>query len=169
MKSGKYLDYTVYEDGTILKKDGSGKMKTYELPTGYLTVGLSSGSWRGSKSVHRIVGETLLPNPNNLSDIDHINGDRKDNRLCNLRWVSHGENIKHSYSSGRRSAKGSKNARSKLNEQSVHAICYCLQMGLKVAYVASIFDCSYAIISAIKNGRNWKEISSLYSLSKKEK
>ena len=41
---------------------------------------------------HRIIAEQFLPNPNNLPQIDHINHNRTDNRLCNLRWTSAKEN-----------------------------------------------------------------------------
>jgi hypothetical protein len=41
---------------------------------------------------HRVIAEQFIPNPENLPEIDHINHIGTDNRLQNLRWVSHGEN-----------------------------------------------------------------------------
>lgn len=44
------------------------------------------------KSVHQIVAETFIPNPNNLTEIDHINGVKTDNRVENLRWTTRFDN-----------------------------------------------------------------------------
>ena len=43
---------------------------------------------------HRLVAETLLENPNNHNEIDHINRDKCDNRVTNLRWVSREDNMR---------------------------------------------------------------------------
>ena len=46
-------------------------------------------------SVHRLVAEAFVPNPQNLSSVNHINSDRRDNHAVNLEWVTHQENINH--------------------------------------------------------------------------
>jgi hypothetical protein len=43
---------------------------------------------------HRVIAEQFLPNVDNLSDVDHINHIRNDNRLDNLRWVTHQDNMR---------------------------------------------------------------------------
>ena len=55
---------------------------------GYLIVGLSKRSCSKRLRVHRLVAEAFLPNPDNLTQIHHLNHDRKDNRIQNLMWVS---------------------------------------------------------------------------------
>ena len=77
------------------------------LGSGYLQVSLSG--FRNPQSVHRLVAEAFLPNPENKPAVDHINGNRLDNRVENLRWVTNKENsnnpntkYKNIYSSNRK-------------------------------------------------------------------
>lgn len=60
---------------------------------GYLTVDLSKNGITKTISVHRLVALTFIPNEDtNKTQIDHINCNKKDNRVCNLEWVSDKEN-----------------------------------------------------------------------------
>ena len=66
--------------------------KAYYSSWGYLTVILYKNNQGKHYSVHRLVAEAFVPNPNNLPCIDHINTIRDDNRAINLRWCTHKEN-----------------------------------------------------------------------------
>ena len=71
--------------GKILKKNKNSK--------GYLYLSLCKNGKYRQYLIHRLVAEHFIPNPDNKPYIDHINTDRSDNRVENLRWVTHKENI----------------------------------------------------------------------------
>ncbi|MBO4780491.1 MAG: HNH endonuclease [Selenomonadaceae bacterium] len=66
----------------------------------YLQVILFNKGERTLRLVHRIVAETFIPNPENKPEVNHINGIKTDNRVENLEWVTHEENIRHAYDTG---------------------------------------------------------------------
>ena len=61
---------------------------------GYKKITLYVNRVQKNRKVHRLVLITFVPNPLNLSDVDHINGDKGDNRLVNLRWASRSQNLR---------------------------------------------------------------------------
>lgn len=70
---------------------------------GYYRCGVQKqdGTWT-IQPVHRLVAKAFLANPLNKKNVNHINGDRTDNTLENLEWVTSKENVLHSYLYGKR-------------------------------------------------------------------
>ena len=62
---------------------------------GYLQVPLSNNGMKRMCQVHRLVAETFLDNPESLPEVNHINGNRLDNRLENLEWCNRRGNAAH--------------------------------------------------------------------------
>ena len=56
---------------------------------------MNLGRKGGVKKIHRLVAETFIPNPKNKLEVNHIDGDTKNNRVNNLEWVTHQENCIH--------------------------------------------------------------------------
>ena len=61
---------------------------------GYLLVTLHTKDYKKSFKVHTLVGKTFIDNPLGLKTIDHINGNKTDNRVENLQWLSQMDNVK---------------------------------------------------------------------------
>lgn len=68
--------------------------------TPYKHVGLSRDNITDLRRVHRLVAESFIPNPDGLNDVDHINCDKTDNRVSNLRWCSRKQNIQYAQENG---------------------------------------------------------------------
>lgn len=61
---------------------------------GYLRVSLSKDKTVKRASVHRLVAEAFIPNPENLTDVDHIDGNKLNNNVENLQWINRAGNIR---------------------------------------------------------------------------
>lgn len=64
---------------------------------GYLYINLCRAGVKEKHYVHRLVAQAFIPNPMNLPQINHLNGDKTDNRAENLEWCDNRHNNRHAY------------------------------------------------------------------------
>ena len=72
-----------------------GILKPYENEKGYLKVGLTKDGKCHKKRVNRLVAQAFIQNPENLPQIDHIDGNKQNNSITNLRWTDNSKNQIH--------------------------------------------------------------------------
>ena len=73
-------------------------LKTFVCGSGYDEVILSFNGHRKPKLIHRMVAEAFVPNPDGKREVNHKDGNKRNNDSLNLEWVTPSENIQHSYS-----------------------------------------------------------------------
>jgi len=92
--------YNISENGSVISMLNGKQMKQHDNGKGYKTVGLSAYGKTKKFYIHRLVGESFIPNPANLPDINHIDGNKSNNNVSNLEWMSRGDNLRHAHTNG---------------------------------------------------------------------
>ena len=135
------------------------KMK-HKTTNGYCRIGLRLNKKQTFYSIHRLVAEAFIENPNNFPQVNHIDGNKQNNYVENLEWVTQSENMIHAYSTGLikntyRNNKGTRNPRCILSDDIVSEI---RKIGKNDTYlnISKKYNVSKSCIYSILNNRNWR-------------
>ena len=96
---GKETDYSVSTEGEV-RKDTTNYILSQSSQQDYKFVGLLIDGQQKRMRVHRMVAMTFIDNPDNKPYVNHINGNRSDNNVENLEWVTPSENTRHAVETG---------------------------------------------------------------------
>lgn len=80
------------KDGKIKSRNPK-ILKPCVASTGYLHINLCRDGIRKSVTIHSLVANHFIDNPQNFKEIDHLNGIKNDNRVINLKWVTRQGNL----------------------------------------------------------------------------
>jgi hypothetical protein len=99
-------------------------LKNIKHKRGYPVVRLHHPSgWTVQKKVHLLVAAAFLPNPNNLPEVDHVEGNKNDCRACKLEWVTTAENQRRAIALGlKKPVRGEASGGAKLTDEKVREI-----------------------------------------------
>lgn len=86
----------INEAGQILSLYSNKILKLYITWDGYARITVNKKQYK----VHRLVAETLIPNPHNLPQVNHIDGNKLNNAVDNLEWCTAKDNLVHAYKIG---------------------------------------------------------------------
>jgi len=93
MQVSGYENYLVFEDGKVINSKTGRELKFSKTSKGYLSVNLCKNNKRKMFRINRLVAKAYIENLENKPEVDHKNRITTDNRVENLRWATHLENM----------------------------------------------------------------------------
>ena len=95
-----FSDYGVNRNGEVFSFKNNMLMKQSDSVKGYKQVCFTVNGRKITKRVHRLVAETFLDNPENKREVNHKDGNKENNSLENLEWITSSDNQKHRHTIG---------------------------------------------------------------------
>lgn len=137
-----------------LKKNLKEKfLKKQISKTGYYVVDLKNNNFRKTFKVHRLIAIHFINNPLNKGFVNHIDGNKLNNDICNLEWCTISENNKHAELIGLKKDSGVYNSRAKLN---INDILFIRNSTLKIKELSEIFNINKSGISKVRLYKTYK-------------
>lgn len=150
---GRVKSHNIHTQGKILKP------RDY---SDYDSVLIKSADGTCKKHmVHRLVAEAFIPNPDNLPEVNHKNGDKHDNNVENLEWCTHQQNVKHAYNVLYLGClKGEGCPTHKLtNEQVMQIYDLAKKKELTFTEIGKMFGVTRSVVTDIHIGKSWTHIT----------
>jgi hypothetical protein len=150
--------YSISQDGKIFASPSNKRpkgcvLRPWLIGNGYEMVMLYKSKKPKKYLVHRLVAETFIPNPLGLSEVNHKDGNRLNNSIDNLEWVSSKQNKQHAISMGLYSKLCS------LTETDVREIRRLYASGNYFQReIADMFNTTQFNVSWIVRGKGWSHI-----------
>lgn len=153
--------YFITEEGQIFDRYLD-KFLSSHINTGYNRVAFrtKSGTQKAYYN-HVLAGVVYLGDYRNTLTVNHEDGDKSNNHISNLKWMTHHENITHAITNGL-----IKN-RTSLTEPIVRQVCDLIVNGESVRKIADILGLKLTTVEGIKNKYNWTNISDEYTFPPK--
>lgn len=158
-----YPNYKVDEYGNIYNKCGK-CLKPNKNQKGYLRVYLYDNKYkRKGFAIHKLVANAFIPNPNNLPQVNHKDGNKENNDIANLEWCTGSENVKHAIAIGHHYIPHGKDENStyhKLTQGQVDFIRKHYRFrdkNFNSKKLGEMFGVNKGTIMLVVNNKTWKE------------
>lgn len=127
---------------------------------GYFCVQVLAAGKPRNVFIHRMIAELFVPNPHGKPYVNHIDGNKANNKIENLEWVTHAENMRHAFALGLvpypKSGPGDQSPAAKLDWPSVREIRRLLSEGSRHIDVANQFGVTKGTIGFIARNETWR-------------
>lgn len=154
----EYNGYQVSNYGKIIGLRGR-LLSLHIAKDGYVPTAIKDYDGKKIHGIHRVVATVFLPNPDNLPEVNHIDGVKHNNRVDNLEWCTKSENQQHEVRVLKQ-RNGTKNCKNKLTEEQVIQIYnLCKEGEMKYKDIAKLFGVIPEQIHRIVQGVNWKDLN----------
>lgn len=157
----EYRDVVGFEEyfqvsnlGNVFSKRSNRILKQTKNNKGYWVFGTSINGIAHTFSVHRLVAEAFIPNPEDKPYVNHIDGCKTNNVVSNLEWVTAKENSAHSWATGLQLPRPNHSQR-KLTDDQVREIRASTKSNKELA---SIYGIGLVTIWRIKRRQTYKDI-----------
>ena len=179
--NGTITDYDVTDIGIVIgkriKRTLNGRVIPVERKSivpvidkdGYETISLHVDGKHYHVKVHRLVAQAFIPNPENKPEVNHKDGNKKNNTVENLEWVTAKENTAHAAKTGlRHSITGESHNWAKYTNEDIHKVCKLLEdKNNTLERISILTGVNKVVICNIGLGKIWKNISKNYNFPKR--
>lgn len=157
--------FAISDQGRLWSKRSKKILKQYIHKNGYYVCSTKIGGRKGVNKcfkIHRLVAEAFLENPENKPTVNHKDGNKLNNKLENLEWSTHKEQIEHAISTGLTSSrKEENNPSAKITNSEAYAILQArMETGLGAVNLGRLLGYSTATIRRVieESSSSWKDL-----------
>lgn len=131
--------------------------------SGYCHVTLSQDGKKSNFLVHRLIAIAFIPNPDEKPTVNHKDGNKQNNSLGNLEWMTQKEQIHHALLTGLMG--GTRNPDRALDDEQAHQVCKLIADSWRNKDIAQAMNIDQQLVANIRYGKDYQEISCEYDFN----
>ena len=167
MKIEFVKNYFIDQEGKAYNRNGM-QLKTHVNRHGYEILPYRDDKKFRTTTVHRLVAKAFLENPEDKPCVNHIDGNKQNNNLVNLEWVTYSENTIHALENNLKIIQlGEEVHNSTISNKTAHEICQMMVDGFRNKEIANKLGVSREVVTNIRYKRGWLHISKDYPIKSK--
>lgn len=149
--------YTITEDGSIISHTTGKPIYEYVNPKGYHFVRMVVDGKKKTMLKHRVIALALIPNPSNLSEINHKDGNKSNNCTSNLEWCTRQQNVDHAVANKLHHS-GCSHGLTTLTEEDILKIRSLHRQGLNYVEIGKVYGKRDTVIGRICKYQTYKDV-----------